>query len=135
MITEKNTHWILVLVLCIGFYGFYHFTGMDQIWALNNQLQQVIKNHDKGVTSQIAVDEETRNFLLQLPKDATVNSTTDFQGGGFVNNVLIGYYRTRINNQPVAVLMKIDTRLFYQKLFPKYTLYKVALDSRLLHIK
>lgn len=132
---KKNTRWIILLVLCIGLYGFYHFTGIDQVWALTSQLQKVLKNHEKGVITQLAADGETKNFLLQLPKDATVNNASNFQGGGFVNNVLIGYYRTSVNNQPVSVLMKIDTRLFYQKLFPKYTLYKVSLDPRSLRIK
>jgi hypothetical protein len=116
---------IYVLIVLIGGVYFYYFIlgQFDAKWAIEHQLKQIIETQDKDRISSLSADGPTKEYLLHLSKNIDVHDTTDFQGG----SEEIGYYVTTVGSDPLNVWLKKDSESTWNKIFPKWTLFKVSI--------
>jgi hypothetical protein len=111
-------------------YGFYSVSDFKGPFEVTKQLNQILKNRNEKELRKISADDETYNFLINLPKTAKCEGTTDAQAGGPEgDNMILSYHVTTIRygdkSQPLECYLEKDTSSF----IPKFTLIKVSLKT------
>ncbi|GLX68051.1 hypothetical protein [Paenibacillus glycanilyticus] len=115
----------IMVVIVIMFAGFIYLRigPLSSTHALDSQLDNLIQNHDKAAIQALALDQETVEYLFELPNDSKVSRTSDFQGG-YKN---VSYKVTSVGGSKIHVYMKEDHKSMVHKLFPRWTLYKLTI--------
>lgn len=114
---------IIIVVIFAFSYVLFRFGQFDSKLALSKQIEHILREHDSASIESLSLDEQTKDFLLHLPKDTNIHNISDFQGG----TKEWGYFVGTVENKPLHVFMKVDKQSLLHKLFPKWTLFKVTI--------
>ena len=114
----------IVIAVIIAFsYAFFRFGQFDSKLALSNQIEHILQEHDQESIESLSLDEQTKEFLLKLPKETNIRNITDLQGG----TKEWGYFAAKAENTPIHVFMRVEKQSIMLKLFPKWTLFKITI--------
>lgn len=117
---------ISLFLMFIGIQVFSFIAQRDPA-SVEKEVNQVLDVRDPVIINKLSETEETREFLMDLPKNTKASGTIDSQGASIITTnegitLYKVYFVTTINHRAVEVFMYEDKQSrFIYKLFPQWT--------------
>lgn len=123
-----NISLLLILFVVMGIFSFKANEGSS---AVENRLNQVIRNSDPSIIAKLSETEETKAFLMSVPENTEASRTSSSQGASIITTtegltLYKVYFVTTLNDKVIEVYMYEDRQSnFFYRLFPKWEIASI----------